>query len=609
MIAGRLKQVRPRHGDRIQARDGFPHDRPGRVLRGCGGLGSGKRRSPEHSGAGLSVPWTGQSPIRIPAPGLPGPGLPHVARRKADAPQPRQRGSAGGASSEARRDRVRRPSREASPADGGTSGPNRLHWLVVFYLVSLVVPFIFPVGPLRLAPYRLVLAVAIGPCLLMWLNGRAGRIRSPDIAVVLYCIWGAVCLAVADGVTAALEPSGMLVIETAGAYLLARCMIRSADDFRHMASLLFKIVLFLIPFGLVELLTGYKPLLQGLGKLMQTINVTMMDVRWGMRRVQGPFEHPLLFGVFVGSVLAPVHLVLGHGQAWPRRWLKTATVGGATFLSLSSGPLTAIFTQLLILLWNWSTRAIALRWQIFWAIVVTVYLVITLFSNQSVGTFFVSYAPVFDSWSAYYRILIWEYGTQTVMNHPIFGIGYHEYTRPAWMAPSVDMFWLIHAIMFGIPGVTLVSYAVVSCAVTVALAKPIDPRVIACQTSYLIVLGGFFIVGWGVDFWNGVYTYFFFFLGAGMWVADAARSELADRSLGSGDRAGRSRGEGEGDRSGRSRSAARQRCAATPGGEANATVSVKPLDLSPPPVEAGRGPRRRGGYGVSRRRRDGKDRR
>ena len=104
----------------------------------------------------------------------------------------------------------------------------------MLFLVGLVIPWIIPVGPLNLSVYRIVLFVTLLPCLVMWASGKAGRIRAPDIGLFLYSGWAAITLVNAHGIAAAIEPGGILFIETMGAYLLARCYIRDAEDFENM---------------------------------------------------------------------------------------------------------------------------------------------------------------------------------------------------------------------------------------------------------------------------------------------------------------------------------------------------------------------------------------
>ncbi|RYE87594.1 MAG: O-antigen ligase domain-containing protein [Hyphomicrobiales bacterium] len=407
------------------------------------------------------------------------------------------------------------------------SHPGRLHWLVLLFLVGLVVPWIIYVGPLRFSVYRLILLGALVPCLVIWARGGAGRIRLADLAVLGFCAWGAVCLLVNHRLSGGVQPSGILFIESASPYFLARCFIRTEQQFASMVRVLFWIMVFLLPFGLIELVTGYKPLLRLLGSVMPTIDETLMDMRWGLRRVQGPFEHPILFGVFCGGILSMTFLVLGYRQPAWKRWGRTLLVTVTSILSLSSGPISALVAQGLLLGWNWVLGGVKSRWKILWGLVVGSYVVITVYTGKSVASFYITHAPLFDSWSAYYRLLIWEHGSATVARHPLFGIGLYEYERPYWMAPSVDMFWLNNAIMFGVPGAILLVLIVAASAASIGLRRNLNEKLYTYRAAYLISMGGFFIAGWGVHFWNGTYSYFLFLVGSGLWLAEQGQDRAA----------------------------------------------------------------------------------
>lgn len=415
--------------------------------------------------------------------------------------------------------------------DGGPSVAGqpaaKLPWPVVIFLITLVIPLAIYVGSLRLSPYRIVLLVTIVPCFMRLIRGQAGPIRLPDIAVILYCLWAMICLAVVHGLETAIQSGGILFVETVGAYLLARVYIRTAEDFHNVVSLLFKIVVFILPLGIIEAVSGQKPLLQLFGAILQTIEATQYDPRWGLTRVQGPFEHPILFGVCCGSILAMTHLVLGYGQGFARKCSQTAIVAGTAFLALSSGPLTALTAQILLLIWNRMLSSMNGRWKLLWLMIVAIQVAVYLRSGESVARFFISHAPLFDSRSAYYRLLIWEHGSATVLNHPLFGIGYNEYERPSWMVPSVDMFWLIHGIMFGLPGAFFMALTFISTVALVGKQTILDPKLNDFKTGYLIAMAGFFIAGWTVHFWNGTYSLFVFLLASGTWLADVSSPAIA----------------------------------------------------------------------------------
>src|SRR5262249_44547894 len=76
----------------------------------------------------------------------------------------------------------------------------KICWPVFLFLGALVVPWVFFIGPLRMSAYRIVLCVMILPCLIIWMTGKAGRIRTADIALLLFSLWCALSLVAIHGV-------------------------------------------------------------------------------------------------------------------------------------------------------------------------------------------------------------------------------------------------------------------------------------------------------------------------------------------------------------------------------------------------------------------------
>ncbi|WP_050980235.1 O-antigen ligase family protein [Sinorhizobium sojae] len=377
---------------------------------------------------------------------------------------------------------------------------------------------------MAISPYRLVLVITVLPCLGMWLTGKAGRILPSDIAILLYCLWCMVSLTVIHGFRSAPESGGIIFIETAGAYLLGRCSVRSAYQFYAMARLLFWIVAILLPFAAFEALSNWNVSLDLFAKLFPTHVLAVNVPRWGLRRVQTVFEHPILFGVSCGGILAAVHLVLGEKQSPLRRWSASAIVWTTAFLSLSAGPLTALAVQTMLISWNWLLHGYQERWRILWAVLFANYIFISFVSNQTVPEFYLTHFS-FDQESAYYRVLIWHFGSESALNHPLFGVGFNRWDRPDWMPGSIDMFWLYHAVLFGIPAGVLMLFSFLLLAVAVSFKKGLDEKLIQYRTAYLIVMIGYFLVGWTVHFWNATYVLFLFLLGSGSWLLDAGADD------------------------------------------------------------------------------------
>ena len=260
----------------------------------------------------------------------------------------------------------------------------KLPWPVFLFLLALVVPWLIYIGPLRMSLYRIVLLVMILPCLGMWMTGKAGRIRTADIALLAFSFWCMLSFIVVNGMALSVQTIGINFIETLGPYLLARCYIRDADDFYNVFQLLFMIVVLLLPFAFFEFVSGQNISRELFAAIFPTFSYWPAPPRLGFTRVQSVFDHPILFGTCTGGIFALVHLVLGYQKSFFHRTLKTGIVGATSILSLSSGPLTMIVIQGLLLSWNWLLGPSRFRWKILIGLLVVIILSIEVVANRSI---------------------------------------------------------------------------------------------------------------------------------------------------------------------------------------------------------------------------------
>jgi len=404
----------------------------------------------------------------------------------------------------------------------------KLSWPVFLFFVGLLWPCVFFLGPLRLSLYRIVLLVMILPCLGTFTAGKVG-VRISDIAVLLFSFWRVVGLIVVNGIEGSAQTLGIELLETIGPYFLARCFIRDADDFYNMIQLMFRLVLILLPFAVIELLSGQN-VSRGLVGLICPIESFSPEQRSGFTRVQSVFDHPILFGVFAVGNLALVHLVLGYQTSFFRRNLMTAAVAVTASLSLSAGPLMAIVVQGLLLSWNSLFRNIKIRWKILIGLLVVIVFSIEIGANRPLPAIVAGYLT-FDDQSYYFRMLIWDYGSATALNHPFFGVGLNDWERPKWMGSSIDNFWLYLAIRSGLAAPVLLQLALLSIFLALGFKKGLDEKMAAYRTALMIAMTGLFLVGWTVHFWDTAYVVFLFLMGSGVWILDIGTKERAGIGL------------------------------------------------------------------------------
>jgi hypothetical protein len=400
--------------------------------------------------------------------------------------------------------------------------------LVSIFVFSLAVPVIFYLGPTRLSPYRLVLVVTFIPCFIAWLSGSVGRTRLPDILMLLAATWGAVVLVAQHGVDKGLQSAGIFVIETLGTFLFARRYIRDVLAFQRMVRALVFMVLFLLPFAVYENVAGSPILIELLGKIFTVYDIVGSEARYGLRRAQGTFEHFILFGVVCSSAFALSFYVFGAGTRLGGR-LSSGLVAMAVVSSLSSGAILSVVVQAMLIVWDKVTAGLTRRWGILATIAIFAYCAVELSSNRTAFDVFISYLT-FNADTSYMRVHIWHYGTQSVMQHPIFGIGLNDWERPEWMGGSMDNFWLVTAVRYGMPGFLFMAGGFLSVCFGLGRLKDLSFEVGQCRKGLIITLCGLALSICTVHLWDGPYVLLAFLLGSGMWMFDARHGIAPARS-------------------------------------------------------------------------------
>ena len=393
---------------------------------------------------------------------------------------------------------------------------------IVFFLLAVVQPFYMLLGDTTMGPYRLYLFVAALPVFAALAQGRAGRIILPDILLMAYAVWMFVASFVVHGSQMKVPFMVAQVVETVVPYFLARVLIRDAANFRFFIRWFLRVILLLLPFALIEMVTNQKLLLQLYGAIPEIVvfRAVNHEPRMGLHRAQGPFEHPILFGVFCAMAFALAWRALPSPKATlaQRMFWPTVCVVG-TFSSLSSGALSALILQGILLAWDMILRNVKQRWRIFALSFAGIYLILSLIMDSAPLLYMISNLT-FSGGSAWNRVMIWQFGSAEVIRHPIFGIGFKDWIRPDWMVPSVDNYWLLIAMRYGLVGFGLHTGAFLTLLWQVGrvdLSR--EPEATGrSRSAYLIALTGLSVALGTVFIWSASYSMFMFMLGAGAWI-------------------------------------------------------------------------------------------
>jgi hypothetical protein len=386
---------------------------------------------------------------------------------------------------------------------------------LMLFIASLFIPGSFAVGPIGLSFYQLFLLVAFVPLGLHWIRGRAGGIVAPDILVLAFCLWQALSIFANNGLSE-IAGIGTNTIEVGGGYLVGRVLVRSAADYRAFFRYFLTCLLVLLPFALVEFLTGRRLLKHLLGLVLdtETNSYAKRETRLGFVRPAVGLPHPILFGFVCSIPIANTYYI--YAQNWLGRMIRTGFVLFMTFLSLSSAPMLSAMLQIGMIGWDRIVRFLRGHWALFVLIgVVSVAVLHMVLPGGLIG--YTINEVIFNPIGGNNRIEIFRYGAEEVARHPVLGIGRNDWARPFWQHGSVDNFWLLTAMRYGIPGLLLLLLAIGISAARIMQAQGLTEEETRYRTGYMIALCGMILVLSTVALWGAPVPLVMAYFGAGVW--------------------------------------------------------------------------------------------
>lgn len=390
-------------------------------------------------------------------------------------------------------------------------------WIRLF-LFAMLLPTEFSanVGPLRLAPYKIILLIAFFPALMRFLSKSDIRFNMVDFLVIAHLTWTTLSFSLVHGFFEGFEPIGSRLLDFGGAYLIARVYIRNLKDFDAMVACSVLVVAILSPFLIIESITGHHTIHVVASAMTGKYFSVMQDLRLGMTRALGPFDHPILMGVFAASFLCMIWLRYNFkGAKKSNKYIMSSVVFFAAATSLSSASLLVLAGQIALLAWNWILRSVKQRWWLLVSLILLALLAIELLSTRSALKVLISYLT-FSTHTGYYRLAIYDAGLDNVWAHPIIGIGQNDWARPDWLASSVDSFWLVQAMQFGIPGFATMALLFIE---VMRKSRVAAEEIRAYRFAWLIAMVSLIVAGFTVHYWNSAFVFLAFFIGSGVWFS------------------------------------------------------------------------------------------
>ncbi|MFK7941956.1 MAG: O-antigen ligase family protein [Paracoccaceae bacterium] len=383
--------------------------------------------------------------------------------------------------------------------------------MIFLFVLCLIIPANFDVAGLNLSTTRLFVLLALIPLLIQWVSARAGGILAVDVLILFHAVWVVIALVVNHGMPR-FAYGGMLLAETLGGFLIGRMLIRSASDYIGLFKLLLSVLLVLLPFAFYELVSN-KAIMQDLSRMIlgSGHNDVNHHPRMGFYRVQSVMQHPILFGVFCSTTVANAYFIWSYSL--PAATIRMGIALTATFTSLSSGALLASVLQILMIGWG---KVTGNAWKVLAMGTAGLYVFLSIASNRGPVVLLIE-TLTFNSGTGWTRIHIWRHGIDDVMRSPVFGIGLNDWTRPFWLADSVDNFWLLTAMRYGVVGWSFLAGAFIMQGYKVVSAKNLTDYEKQLRIGYMIGLISLSMSLATVHIWGPTYVLLLAYLGAGSW--------------------------------------------------------------------------------------------
>lgn len=390
-----------------------------------------------------------------------------------------------------------------------------LMFVGLFYILLLPGQFGVRLAGLALPLYRFVLLAGLAYIVAAFVTRRV-RLQLPDFGIIAMVLWICASMSVVmDGATA-FSGSGAQLIDIGLAYFFARVTIRDSRDLRITLILLAPGLVLIGMDMAVEMALG-RPIYQLAASAITGQPPPDVSIRFGLLRSMGPFPHAIGAGMFMGSFL-PIYGMSGI-RGWPKLAGLLAAVCG--FFSISSAAILSLGMGAALIFYHWMTELAAqITWKLLLALTGLILFVAEAGTNSGVLGLVMRFASL-NKVTGYYRILILKYGSASVVAHPLFGIGYHEWARPLWMGPSIDNYWLLLAVQYGVfPAIALL--LVVGCTLY-RMGRNLSPQPVVDRRLMIgvaITIAVFALGLVSVAIWAQPQIWFYSLLGIGVSLAN-----------------------------------------------------------------------------------------
>jgi hypothetical protein len=390
--------------------------------------------------------------------------------------------------------------------------------LLLILVIMVPIEFSLELGPLFLTASRAYLIV-LSLMILPHLGGL--RLRIFDWLFVGHVVWTCVAYATIYPGGKMIEMAGSYGLEFLIVYLATRIYLQTLQQIRAVITLLFVMTLISLAFAIPEAITGVRFAHEAASSLTGITYRIDYEERMGITRAASLFEHPILYGVFCASLLSLVWFTSTPAQ----RSYKAPAIVVATWLSASSAPLLTLGAQFLLIVIERITRDLKVRRDKLLAVIAGAFF---LFVQLFVGRGLVGILALItiNPSTAYTRRSQWDYAIDDIMRNPWFGFIPSTYTRPFWLAPSIDNWWLLIMMRSGIPSLVLIGLSVLFLWIAMAKRTSTLQDFVILRRGWGLMMLALILGAATVTFFGKLQPLFAFYMGMGAALATCILPEV-----------------------------------------------------------------------------------
>ena len=397
--------------------------------------------------------------------------------------------------------------------------------LIVLFIALFALPLEPIFAGLTFTGLRLYVLLCFVPFLIAVFAGKAGRVTVTDVLMFGFGFWMVLTYVYHHG-TERFPYAMITLMELVGGYLAGRLLVRNADDYRAFFQAFFVMLLVLLPFAAFEMATGRTLLSEILSQLGRVIPRSS-ELRNNYFRAGVSYPHPILWGLVASLLLAQAWFLWGDRTVG--RWLRIGVAVACTVTAMSSAPILGLAIQTGLIIWG---RLTGNRWWLLTILFTIIYLTLDLLSNRGPVIIMIETLTL-NPTTAWWRVHIWNFGTQSVLAHPFLGIGLNDWARPEWLAPTVDNFWLVLAMRHGLPAVLMLGLGLVWHVWRILQVHDLSDTDAQVRTAYMI---GFVALCFGlstVHVWGApsVFVMFYFGIGSFLYTGGTQPTSVVQTSL------------------------------------------------------------------------------